>query len=108
MATPEPTGLTRLGRTPIPAVDARGRCGVVQVGETLGAASRASRSPPEPYDEKGTVDSVGDEAVAHDVKGLPISTFGGEPAGSFETAIAARWIADVSGVGNAIDAWPDK
>ncbi|MFB6139739.1 MAG: NAD(P)/FAD-dependent oxidoreductase [Halosimplex sp.] len=59
------------------------------------------------YDDKGTVVSVGEKAVAHDVKGLPISTFGGKPAQLLKKGIAARWIADVSSLGNAIDAWPD-
>ena len=59
------------------------------------------------YDDKGTVVSVGEKAVAHDVKLLPISTFGGKPAEILKKGIAARWIADVSSIGNAIDAWPD-
>ncbi|WP_123534627.1 NAD(P)/FAD-dependent oxidoreductase [Halosimplex salinum] len=59
------------------------------------------------YDDKGTVVSVGEKAVAHDVKFFPLSTFGGKPAELLKKGIAARWIADVSGVGNALDAWPD-
>ncbi|WP_415382121.1 NAD(P)/FAD-dependent oxidoreductase [Halosimplex sp. TS25] len=59
------------------------------------------------FDDKGTVVSVGEEAVAHDVKYFPLSTFGGRPAKMLKKGIAARWIADVSGVGNALDAWPD-
>ncbi|MFC7141765.1 NAD(P)/FAD-dependent oxidoreductase [Halosimplex aquaticum] len=59
------------------------------------------------YDDKGTVVSVGEKAVAHDVKYFPLSTFGGKPAEILKKGIAARWIADVSGVGNALDAWPD-
>ncbi|WP_436924297.1 NAD(P)/FAD-dependent oxidoreductase [Halosimplex amylolyticum] len=59
------------------------------------------------FDDKGTVVSVGEEAVAHDVKYFPLSTFGGKPAELLKKGIAARWIADVSGVGNALDAWPD-
>jgi len=59
------------------------------------------------YDDKGTVVSVGEKAVAHDVKFSPLSTFGGKPAQILKKGIAARWIADVSGVGNALDAWPD-
>ena len=49
----------------------------------------------------------GERSVAHDVKFSPLSTFGGKPAQILKKGIAARWIADVSGVGNALDAWPD-
>ncbi|WP_459194190.1 NAD(P)/FAD-dependent oxidoreductase [Halosimplex sp. J119] len=59
------------------------------------------------YDDKGTVVSVGEKAVAHDVKFLPLSTFGGKAAEILKKGIAARWIADVSGLGNAADAWSD-
>ncbi|PSP71512.1 NADH dehydrogenase FAD-containing subunit [Halobacteriales archaeon QH_8_67_27] len=57
--------------------------------------------------DKGTVVSVGDKAVAHDVTYFPLSTFGGKAAEILKKGIAARWIADISGVGNAVDAWPD-
>ena len=59
------------------------------------------------HKDKGTVVSVGEKAVAHDVMGVPISTFGGTPAKLLKKGIAARWIFDVSGIGNALDAWPD-
>lgn len=61
--------------------------------------------------DKGTVISVGDKAVAHNVKGVPIDTFGGPAAKTLKKAIAARWIADVTGgtngVSRAAKAWPD-
>ena len=59
------------------------------------------------HEDKGTVVSVGEQAVAHDVQFLPISTFGGEPAKILKKGIAARWIADVSSLGRAVDAWSD-
>ncbi|MEF8814884.1 MAG: NAD(P)/FAD-dependent oxidoreductase [Halovenus sp.] len=60
------------------------------------------------YKNKGTVISVGEDAVAHDVFIVPfVDTFGGFPARTLKKAIAARWIAKVTGLGAAISAWPD-
>jgi len=59
------------------------------------------------HKDKGTVISVGDEAVAHDVMMLPFNTFGSLPAETLKKAIAARWIADVSSYGRALKAWSD-
>jgi NADH dehydrogenase len=59
------------------------------------------------YDEKGTLISIGDEAVAHDVSLLPfVDTFGGVPAEFLKKFVAARWIADVSSWNRARRAWP--
>ena len=61
------------------------------------------------HEDKGTVVSVGDKAVAHDVQAFgvsaPVRTFGGMPAKNLKKAIGARWIADVSSVQRAISAW---
>ncbi len=58
------------------------------------------------YDDKGTVISVGDKAVAHDVKFAPfVDTFGSLPAKTLKKVIAARWIKDVAGYGRARRAW---
>ncbi len=60
------------------------------------------------YKNKGTVVSVGEDAVAHDVYVVPfVSTFGGFPARSLKKAIAARWIKDLTGYGDAMSAWPE-
>ena len=59
------------------------------------------------HKDKGTVISVGDKAVAHDVQGVPINTFGSLPAETLKKGIAARWIADIAGVGRAAKAWGD-
>ncbi|WP_135822721.1 NAD(P)/FAD-dependent oxidoreductase [Halostella litorea] len=59
------------------------------------------------HKDKGTVISVGDEAVAHDVMMLPLNTFGSFPAETLKKAIAARWIADISSYGRALKAWSD-
>jgi NADH dehydrogenase len=61
------------------------------------------------HEDKGTVISVGEKAVAHDVQAFgvsaPVRTFGGFPAKNLKKAIAARWIADVAGYGRAVSAW---
>jgi NADH dehydrogenase len=58
------------------------------------------------YDDKGTVISVGEKAVAHDVKYAPfVATFGSLPAKTLKKVIATRWIKDVAGIGRARRAW---
>lgn len=59
------------------------------------------------YDDKGTVISIGDKAVAHDVQGLPFNTFGGFGAKFLKKAIATKWIASVSSLGRGMHAWND-
>lgn len=59
------------------------------------------------YTDKGTLVSVGDKAVAHDVIGIPLNTFSGPAAEFIKKAIAARWIRDVTGSVRAARAWPD-
>ncbi|GAB6861408.1 NAD(P)/FAD-dependent oxidoreductase [Haloplanus litoreus] len=76
-------------------------------GENLFRADKGQSLRTWTYDDKGTLVSVGDEAVAHGVDPLPINTFGGVGAKLLKKAVAARWIADVSSVGRAIDAWSD-
>ena len=57
------------------------------------------------YEDKGTLVSVGEEAVAHDVVGVPIETFNAYPAKFLKKMVAARWIADVSSWRRALRAW---
>ncbi|WP_423751555.1 NAD(P)/FAD-dependent oxidoreductase [Salinirarus marinus] len=76
-------------------------------GENLARAARGEPLKTWTYDDKGTVISIGEDAVAHDVDVVPFGTFGGFGAKALKKFIAARWIADVSSVGNAIDAWSD-
>jgi NADH dehydrogenase len=64
------------------------------------------------YDDKGTLISVGEKAVAHDVKvppGLkfPVKTFGGTPGKFLKKFVAARWIADMTSWSRAKKAWGD-
>jgi len=64
------------------------------------------------YDDKGTLISVGEKAVAHDIKvppGLkfPVKTMGGFSGKFLKKFVAARWIADMSSWGRAKKAWGD-
>jgi NADH dehydrogenase len=76
-------------------------------GENLARAVRGQALKTWRHEDKGTVVSIGEEAVAHDVVGLPINTFGGPAAKILKKGIAAKWIADVSTIGRAYRAWPD-
>ncbi|WP_331233171.1 NAD(P)/FAD-dependent oxidoreductase [Natronorarus salvus] len=57
------------------------------------------------YADKGTLISVGDDAVANGVVGSPIGTFGSVPAKTLKKFVAARWIADMSSWSEARKAW---
>jgi NADH dehydrogenase len=59
------------------------------------------------YQDKGTLISIGDEAVACDIDAVPVDTFGGLPAETVKKVIATRWIASVSSLGRALRAWSD-
>jgi NADH dehydrogenase len=58
------------------------------------------------YKNKGTVLSVGEEAIAHDVMYSPIETFESLPARVLKKAIGVRWIASVTSLRRALSAWP--
>lgn len=57
------------------------------------------------YEDKGTLVSVGDEAVAHDVNGIPFDTFGSLPAVTLKKLVASRWIAQLSSWPRAMSVW---
>lgn len=57
------------------------------------------------YVDKGTLVSVGDEAFAHDVVGIPVTTFGSIPAATLKKIVAARWIGDVGSYRRALSLW---
>jgi NADH dehydrogenase len=78
------------------------------IGRNVAYAIRGQPLDKWTYKDKGTVVSVGESAVAHDVFVVPIiDTFGGFPAKFLKKAIAARWIKDVGSYGRAISAWSD-
>jgi NADH dehydrogenase len=76
-------------------------------GENLARAVRGAPLKSWKHKDKGTVISVGDEAVAHNVMGVPINTFGGPAAKALKKGIACRWIADVTSIKRAASAWSD-
>ena len=57
------------------------------------------------YKDKGTVLSVGEDAVAHDVMYFPITTFDSLPARVLKKVIGARWITSVTSPQRALAAW---
>jgi NADH dehydrogenase len=78
------------------------------VGKNIARSIRGQPLQKWTYKDKGTVVSVGESAVAHDVFVVPfIDTFGGFPARFLKKAIAARWIKDVDSTGRALSAWSD-
>ena len=76
-------------------------------GENLARAVRGEPLQTWKHTDKGTVVSVGEKAVAHDVQGVPVSTFGGLPAKVLKKSIAARWIYTVASARRSVDAWSD-
>ncbi|MFC6752409.1 NAD(P)/FAD-dependent oxidoreductase [Halorubrum tibetense] len=76
-------------------------------GENLARAARGAPLQSCEHKDKGTVISIGEEAVAHDVMGMPIKTFGGTPAKLLKKSIAVRWISKVSSTGRGISAFGD-
>lgn len=76
-------------------------------GENIARSIRGQPLEEWTYDDKGTLISVGSKAVAHNVKGLPIDTFGGPAAKALKKTVAARWINKVTGLGDAAKAFPD-
>jgi NADH dehydrogenase len=77
-------------------------------GENLARAVRDQPLEEWRYKDKGTVVSVGEDAVAHGVYVVPfISTFGGLPARLLKKMIAVRWIRDLTDTPTALSAWPD-
>ncbi|UPV73618.1 NAD(P)/FAD-dependent oxidoreductase [Halorussus limi] len=79
------------------------------VGENIARAINDQPLKTWTHEDKGTVISIGDKAVAHDVQAggvtVPFRTFNSYPAKLLKKAIAARWIADVSSVPKALKAW---
>jgi len=77
-------------------------------GKNIARAIRGQPLAKWTHKDKGTVISVGESAVAHDVFIVPfVDTFGGFPAKFLKKAIAARWIRDISSTGRALSAWSD-
>ncbi len=76
-------------------------------GENLVRAVRGAPLKSWKHTDKGTVVSVGEDAVAHDVMFVPINTFGGPAAKLLKKTIATRWIADISSAKRGVSAFGD-
>jgi NADH dehydrogenase len=75
-------------------------------GENIARAIRDQPLEEWRYKNKGTVVSVGEDAVAHDIFIVPfVSTFGGILAQTLKKTIAVRWIRDLTDTGTAMAAW---
>lgn len=61
------------------------------------------------YDDQGTLVSIGETAIAHDVEvngfAAPVRTFNGTPAKMLKKGAAARWIAKITSWSRAMKAW---
>jgi NADH dehydrogenase len=79
------------------------------VGENVARSIRGQPLEEWTHEDKGTLISVGDDAVAHDVVGLNavVETFGGPAAEMLKKTVAARWINTVAGPIAAAKAFPD-
>ena len=78
-------------------------------GENVARSIRGQPMREWTHEDKGTLISVGDEAVAHDVVGFRnvMETFGGPVAEALKKGVAARWIRTVAGPVAAARAYPD-
>lgn len=57
------------------------------------------------YRDRGTLLSIGETAIAHDIELVPVRTFDGPVAKFLKKAAAARWIAHITSPGRAVGAW---
>ncbi|WP_410764571.1 NAD(P)/FAD-dependent oxidoreductase [Haloferax sp. DFSO60] len=81
-------------------------------GENLARAVEGRPLKRWSFEDKGTVISIGHDAVAHGVKvpvfgEVPMNVFGGPAARFLKKSIAANWIADVTSYNHALSAWSD-
>lgn len=79
--------------------------GAEVAGENVARAIRGQSLVRWDYEDKGTLVSVGDDVVAHDVIHLPLSTFGGPGAKLLKKAITARWVGRTASWRRAARAW---
>jgi len=79
------------------------------VGKNIAAAIEGRALERWTYEDQGTLVSIGEEAVAHQVKyngfESPVETFGGLPAKTLKKGAAARWINKITGPKRVLDAW---
>ena len=58
------------------------------------------------FKSRGTLLSVGEAAIAHDVVNSPLRVISGLPARLLKKGVAARWIGTISSWRRALTAWP--
>ncbi|MFB6078713.1 MAG: NAD(P)/FAD-dependent oxidoreductase [Halarchaeum sp.] len=79
------------------------------VGKNIAAAIEGRALERWTYEDQGTLVSIGEDAVAHQVKyngfESPVETFGGLPAKTLKKGAAARWINKITGPKRVLDAW---
>ncbi|MFC4552759.1 MULTISPECIES: NAD(P)/FAD-dependent oxidoreductase [Halorussus] len=75
------------------------------VGENIARAMNDQPLKTWTYQDKGTLISIGETAVAHDVDAVPVRTFNSYPAKFLKKMVAARWIADLTSWPRALKAW---
>lgn len=75
------------------------------VSRNIERAISGKQLRPWSFTDKGTVISIGESAVAHDVPLSPVDPFGGTPARTLKKLIAARWIAHLTSWRRARRAW---
>jgi NADH dehydrogenase len=81
-------------------------------GENVARAIRGDPLRSWTYEDQGTLVSIGELAVAHDISlpvvgDIPMNTFGGPAAVALKKATACKWISGVAGIRRAVDAWSD-
>ena len=95
------------GENPAPPTAEAAWDAAEHIGKNMAREMRGQPLEEWTFESKGTAISVGHDAVAHDVTMVPMNTFGGFLARNLKKAIAARWIASITGPGRALKAWPD-
>ena len=101
------SAIVDLGDTPAPPTAQAAWQAAEVAGKNLARETRGQVLDTWTYENKGTLISVGEAAVAHGIPGVPIGTFGGPAAKLLKKGVAARWIADMTSIGRAARAWPD-
>jgi NADH dehydrogenase len=101
------SGIVEQGEGPAPPTAQAAWQAAEVAGENVARALHGQPLTKWTHKDKGTLVSVGEKAVAHNVISIPVNTFGGPAARFIKKAIAARWIQDVAGSAHAARAWPD-
>jgi NADH dehydrogenase len=95
-----------VGNQAPPTAEAAMEAGEI-VGQNVARKLRGEELIHWTYTDKGTLVSVGDDAVAHGVLGVPVNTFSGPAARTLKRAISARWFAKISGPRRVARSWSD-